>query len=334
MMTTIQDVAKRAGVAPMTVSRVINNSGYASTDVRERVLAAISDLGYVPNTLARSLRIRRTHTIALILTDITNPFFTTIARGVEDAANAAGYTVIFGNTDESEEKEARYLDMIQQKRVDGILLVPAGGSEQPVENIRQVGTPLVVIDRRIPGEKVDVVRCDTEAGAYQLTRMLLDLGHHQIAMLTGPATVSTAEDRAAGFRRAMQEAGETAPLVLYGSFTQDSGYANARKALVMPIRCTAMIAANNFIAIGALKAIRAAELEVPEDVAMMGFDDLPSAMVIEPFLTVAVQPAYEMGHRAAELLISRLNGDEISPPQEILLPLDLVIRQSSGIALG
>jgi LacI family transcriptional regulator len=333
-MTTIQDVARRAGVAPMTVSRVINNSGYASTDVREKVLAAINELGYVPNTLARSLRIRRTHTLALILTDITNPFFTTMARGVEDAANAAGYTVIFGNTDESEEKEARYLAMIQQKRVDGILLVPAGGSVQPVDSIRQVGTPLVVLDRRIPGEVVDVVRCDTDAGAYQLTRMLLDMGHHQIVMLTGPASVSTAEDRAAGFRRAMQEAGENAPLVLYGSFTHDSGYANARKALLMPNRPTAIIAANNFIMIGALKAIRAAELDVPDDIAVVGFDDLPPFMVIEPFLTVAVQPAYEMGRQAAELLISRLTGENTSPPQEILIPLGMVVRQSSGTSLG
>jgi LacI family transcriptional regulator len=333
-MTTIQDVAKRAGVAPMTVSRVINNSGYASTEVREKVVAAINELGYVPNTLARSLRIRRTHTIALILTDITNPFFTTMARGVEDAANAAGYTVIFGNTDESEEKETRYLAMIQQKRVDGILLVPAGGSVQPVEKIRQVGTPLVVLDRRIPGEVVDVVRCDTDAGAYQLTRMLLDMGHHQIVMLTGPASVSTAEDRAAGFRRAMQAAGESAPLVLYGSFTHDSGYANARKALSMPNRPTAIIAANNFIMIGALKAIHAAELEVPEDIAVVGFDDLPPFMVIEPFLTVASQPAYEMGRQAAELLISRLTGENTSPPQEILIPLGITVRQSSGTALG
>ncbi len=127
-MPTIQDVARKAGVAPMTVSRVINQSGYASADVRARVLAAVEELGYMPNTLARSLRIRRTHTLALILTDITNPFFTTLARGVEDAASKAGYTVLFGNTDESEEKEMHYLETILQNQVDGILLVPAGGS--------------------------------------------------------------------------------------------------------------------------------------------------------------------------------------------------------------
>lgn len=318
----------------MTVSRVINNSGYASQEVRERVLAAVAELGYMPNTLARSLRIRRSNTIALILTDITNPFFTTMARGVEDAASAAGYTVIFGNTDESEEKERRYLEMIQQKRVDGILLVPAGGSVEAVEGIRQVGTPLVVLDRRIPGEMVDVVRCNSTEGAYRLTRIMLELGHRQIALLTGPVSVSTAEDRAAGFRKAMEEAGIDKPQVIYGSFTQDSGYEMARKALVIQPRPTALIAGNNFIAIGLLKAVRDADLEVPEDLAVAGFDDLPTAMVVEPFLTVAAQPAYEMGRQAADLLFSRLSGENSAPPQEILLPLDLILRRSSGSALG
>ncbi len=333
-MTTIQDVARRAGVAPMTVSRVINQSGYASPAVREKVLAAVAELGYLPNTLARSLRIRRSNTIALILTDITNPYFTTMARGVEDAASAAGYTVLFGNTDESEEKEHHYLEMIQQKRVDGILLVPAGGSVQAVESIRQVGTPLVVLDRRIPGEMVDVVRCDSEEGAYRLTRLLLNLGHRQMALLTGASTVSTAEDRANGFRRALREAGVAEPVVIYGSFTQDSGFNNTRQILAMQPRPTALIAANNFLAIGALKAVRAAGLDVPDELAMAGFDDLPAAMVVEPFLTVAVQPAYEMGRQAALLLLGRLSGANNTPPQEILLPVELVIRHSSGSPLG
>jgi LacI family transcriptional regulator len=333
-MPTIQDVAKKAGVAPMTVSRVINQSGYASPEVRARVQAAVEELGYMPNSLARSLRIRRTNTIALILTDITNPFFTTLARGVEDAANQAGYTVLFGNTDESEEKESHYLDMILQKRVDGILLVPAGGSVLPVERIRHYHTPVVVLDRRIPGEVVDVVRCDSMLGAYRLTKMLLDLGHRQIALLNGPAGVSTAEDRAAGFLQAMEEAEIKNPQISYGSFSQASGYAMTRKALGQQPCPTALIAGNNFIAIGALKAIHDAGLEVPDDVALVGFDDLPAAMIIEPFLTVADQPAYEMGRQAAELLFKRLSGEQSDPPMEVLLPIRLVVRASSGSRLG
>jgi LacI family transcriptional regulator len=333
-MPTIQDVARKAGVAPMTVSRVINQSGYTSAEVRARVLAAIEELGYMPNTLARSLRKGRTHTLALILTDITNPFFTTLARGVEDAANKAGYTVFFGNTDESEEKEKHYLEMILQKQVDGIMLVPAGGSTLSVERIRQNGTPLVLLDRYVTGQTVDVVRCDSEDGAYHLTRLLLDLGHRQIDLLTGSTSVSTSAERAAGFCRAMRESGVNAPMVHYGTFTQDSGYAMARQALNQQPRPTALIAANNFLAIGALKAIRDALLEVPDEVAIAAFDDLPAAMVVDPFLTAAVQPAYEMGHRAAELLLKRLEGSETGPAQEILLPVEVVVRHSSGPRLG
>jgi len=333
-MPTIQDVAKKAGVAPMTVSRVINQSGYVSAEVRARVLAVVEELGYMPNTLARSLRIRRTHTLALILTDITNPFFTTLARGVEDAASKAGYTVLFGNTDESEEKEKHYLETILQKRVDGILLVPAGGSALSVERILQHRTPLVLLDRHVTGEAVDVVRSDSEDGAYRLTRLLLDLGHRQISLLNGPPSVSTAADRAAGFCRAMRESGVIAPEVHYGVFTQDSGYAMSHQALIQQPRPTALIAANNFLAIGALKAIRDAGLEVPDEIAMVAFDDLPAAMVVDPFLTAAVQPAYEMGCRAAELLLRRLEGSETGPAQEILLPVELVVRDSSGPRLG
>ncbi len=333
-MPTIQDVARKAGVAPMTVSRVINQSGYASAEVRARVLAAVEELGYMPNTLARSLRIRRTHTLALILTDITNPFFTTLARGVEDAASKAGYTVLFGNTDESEEKEMHYLETILQKQVDGIMLVPAGGSSHSVERIRHYKTPLVLLDRCVAGEAVDVVRCDSEDGAYRLTRLLLDLGHRQIDLLTGPASVSTAAERAAGFCRAMRESGIKVPEVHYGAFTQDSGYAMSVQALSQQPRPTALIAANNFLAIGALKAIQGAGLEVPDEVAMVAFDDLPAAMVVDPFLTAAVQPAYEMGRQAAELLLARLDGSETGAAQEILLPVELVVRHSSGPRLG
>jgi LacI family transcriptional regulator len=318
----------------MTVSRVINQSGYASADVRARVLAAVDELGYMPNTLARSLRIRRTHTLALILTDITNPFFTTLARGVEDAASKAGYTVFFGNTDESEEKEKHYLETILQKQVDGILLVPAGSSASSVERISKFETPLVLLDRHVAGETADVVRCDSEDGAYRLTRLLLDLGHRQISMLNGPASVSTAVERAAGFCRAMRECGVDTPEVLYGAFTQDAGYAMSRKLLITQLRPTALIAANNFLAIGALKAIRDIRLEVPDEVALVAFDDLPSAMVVDPFLTAAVQPAYEMGRRAAELLLGRLEGSETGPAREILLPVELVVRHSSGPRLG
>jgi LacI family transcriptional regulator len=330
VMPTIHDVAKRAGVAPMTVSRVINRSGYFSQETRERVEQAISELGYEPNALARSLRSKRSNTLALVLTDITNPFFTTLARGVEDTARKAGYTVIFCNTDESPQKESEYVRLLMQKQVDGFLLVPAGSDPDSVRLIQQRDTPVVVIDRRVPGVVVDTVRGDSEEGAYQLTRLLLSLGHCRVGILSGPAGISTADDRVAGFRRAMEEAGlgVAEEAVLRGVYNPDSGYRLTLQAMALPNRPTALLAANNFITIGAMKALQELGLDVPGDLALVGFDDLPPAMVTFPFFTVAAQPAYEMGQLATDLLVARLEGRGPARPQEIILPAQIILRRS------
>jgi LacI family transcriptional regulator len=334
-MATIHDVAQRAGVSPITVSRVINHSGYASQETRERVEAAVAELGYVPNRLARSLRSKRTHTLALVITDITNPFFTTVARGVEDTASDAGYTVIFCNTDESETEEQKYLQVVLQQQVDGVLLVPARSTGESVEMIQKQNTPVVVLDRRMPAStQVDVVRCESVEGAYQLVKLLIDLGHQGIAVISGPQSVSTAEDRVIGYRRAMADAGlSQTDIVHYGAFTQASGYELAQQLLARQPRPTAVFAANNLIAIGAFKAVQDAGLRVPEDIAMVAFDDLPANLLVFPFLTVAVQPAYEMGRRATQLLLSRLSKPASQDYQEVVLPYELIVRQSSGTAL-
>jgi len=331
-MPTIHDVAKRAGVGSITVSRVINNSGYISSETRERVQKAIVELGYVPNTLARSLRSRRTNTVALMVTDITNPFFTTLARGVEDAANEAGYTVIFCNTDESAAKEEKYLNVLLQKQVDGLLLVPTQRSVNSIHQILKHGTPVVVLDRRIPEVDVDSVRCDSLDGAYKLTKYLVSLGHRQIAIMSGAVGVSTADDRVAGYRKALEEDGIAISdrYILRGEFTPDSGYSMTEQAINLPLRPTALIAANNFITIGAMKALQEAEMEVPEDMALAGFDDLPPAIVTFPFFTVVSQPAYEMGTQAMQLLLKRLSAKEVVAFQEVILPTQLIVRRSSG----
>lgn len=331
-MPTIQDVAKRAGVAPITVSRVINNSGYFSEETRARVEEAIDELGYVPNRLARGLRIKQTNTLALVLTDITNPFFTTIARGVEDAAGEAGFTVTFCNTDESATKEQKYLEALLQLQVDGILLVPAGSTADSVQYIQKYGTPVVVLDRRVPNSDTDIVRCDSEAGAYKLVSLLQELGHRRIAMLGGPEGVSTADDRLAGYRRAMAKIDqkEDGELIQSGSFTMASGYEMVKNAVALTPPPTAIFAANNFLAIGALRGLQECGLKVPEDVALVGFDDLPPAHVTFPFLTVVAQPAYDMAQVATNLLLARLSGDAPETCQEIILQTELIIRQSSG----
>jgi LacI family transcriptional regulator len=332
-MATIHDVAKLAGVAPITVSRVVNNSGYFSQGTRARVEAAIAQLEYVPNRLASSLRSKRTNTLALVITDITNPFFTTLARGVEDTASDAGYTVVFCNTDESDVEEQKYLQVLLQQQVDGILLVPARSTSSSLEVIRKQGTPVVVLDRRMPpGTQVDVVRCENEDGAYRLTRLLIDLGHRHIAILSGPMGVSTAEDRLAGYQRAMTEAGlqPASNLIIYGAFNQTSGYDMIQRLLVVEPRPSAIFAANNMIGIGALKAIQDAGLRVPDDIAMVSFDDLPPNLLTFPFFTVAAQPAYDMGRTATQLLVARLRGKAPDECQEIILPVEMIVRRSSG----
>ena len=332
-MPTIKDVAKRAGVSPITASRVINDSGYVRESTRRRVEEAVGALGYVPNRIARSLRSKRTHTLALVVSDITNPFWTTVARGVEDVANAGGYSVILCNTDESPIKEDSYVRVLLQKQVDGFLLVPAHSDAHAAALILKQSVPLVVLDRTVP-LPVDMVRSDSEGGAHDLTCHLLELGHRCIAMLTGPREVSTAADRVAGYRRALSEAG-IAPddrLSIYGTFTREGGHAMALEVLALSPCPTALFAANNFIAIGAYRALREAGLAVPGDVSLVSFDDLPPNFSLEPFLTVVAQRAYDMGQTATRQLLKRLSEGPCDSPEEILLPTDLVVRRSSGKA--
>lgn len=329
-MATIRDVAKEAGVAPITVSRVINNTSYVSEKTRAQVEAAIEELGYVPNMLGPSLRFKRTMTIALVITDIANPFWPTVARGVEDVAQANGYSTILCNTDESEEKQEQYLQMLLQRRIDGILLAPVANDPAIVQRIQKQGIPVVVLDRHVDGVKVDIVRGDSETGAYELTNHLLSLGHRNIAILTGPHETPTAVDRVDGFCRAFDEAGITYSdsQIIWGKFSQESGYEMARSALNSPTPPTALFTANNFVAVGAFSYLREAGLTVPDDISMVTFDAVPNSFMTESYPTVVQQPAREMGQEAANLLIKRIAeaGDDY---QEIVLPIQMTIGNSS-----
>jgi LacI family transcriptional regulator len=331
-MSTIRDVARRAGVSTMTVSRVINRSGYTSQETRARVERAVVDLGYVPNALARHLRSKRTRTVALVLSDLTNPFFTTIARGVEDVAASHDFAVMFCNTDESESEEIEYLRMLIQRRIDGVLLVPASSSGTSLRLLRSHGVPVVIVDRRVPSPLVDEVRSDSEAGAYQLIRHLIDLGHRRIAMLSGSRGISTSADRVRGYQRALNDAGIAFDdgLVLYEGFGVDGGLRMGRQLLDLSPQPTALFAANNFIAFGAIRALREVGTRVPDDMSLVAFDDLPDDWLVDPFITVVNQRAYEMGRRAAELMLERLAGGGRPKRRSIILPVDFIVRRSTA----
>jgi len=329
-MPTVLDVAKRAGVSPITVSRVINNSGYISMTTRERVETAIKEIGYVPNTLARGLRSKRTNTLALVVTDITNPYFTSMARGVEDVAGACDYTVIYCNTDESETKEEKYANILAQRQVDGVLLVPACGNAKTIKFLESNDISVVILDRRVSGVQTDFVRADSVDGAKRLIKLLIDLGHKRIAAISGPKKVSTSMDRVTGYRQALVEAGLIEnEMIYFGSFNQQSGYEFTKLAMTQQPKPTAIFAANNFILLGVVKALRELQLDVPEDVSVVGFDDFPESMLVKPFFTAVVQPAYEMGRLATELLLKRISGQLSGEFQNIILPSEIIERESS-----
>ena len=328
-MATIRDVAKLAGVAPITVSRVLNKSGYVSPATRDRVEAAALELNYVPNMLARSFRSNQTNTLALVLSDITNPFWTTAARGVEDVASRHGYNVIFCNTDESARKQDQYLTVLLQRRVDGVLLVPAQSKPDDVQQLQAQNVPVVVLDRRVPGVSVDVVRGTSTKGSRQLIDYLIDMGHTRIAVLGGSEQVSVSEERITGYVQALETAGLPVDptLILRGEFTVESGAAMMEACLQLEPLPSAIFPANNFIAMGALRTLRKAGLRVPDDISLVAFDDLP-AYVFEPFVTVVAQPAYEMGKVAAELLLQRIDQSNGEPPHEIALATEFILRRS------
>ena len=330
-MANIRDVAKRAGVTPPTVSRVLNNNGYVKAETRRRVEAAIADLNYVPSSLGRSLRFKRTDTIGLIIADISNPFWVSVIRGAEHVASANGYNIILCDSDSSSDKEMRHLENLLKRQVDGVLITPIEAVPGPIQYVRDRGVPTVVLNYPMRDISVDVVRCDTEQAAFELVQLLLKMGHRRIAALTGPRNIVTATDRAAGYERALRAAGIAVErkLIQYGDFSPGGGHEMALNMLKLEPRPTAVLTGNNFIAIGAAKAFREHGLRIPQDISIVTFDGSSPDLVVDPFFTMAMQPGYEMGRSAAELLLRRLGAPD-APSREILLPTDIIEYESTA----
>jgi LacI family transcriptional regulator len=335
-LPTISDVAKRAGVSPATVSRVIQGATNVRPATRERVQRAIEELGYVPSAAAQSLRSKRTHSIALVVSDITNTFWTTVARGVEDEAQNQGYSVLLCNTDENLAKQFRYLDLLIRQQVDGVIIAPFDSDARHLDKLRQRSIPTVLIDRRIDGWNVDSVYGDSVSGARALVQHLINLGHRKIAVVSGPVTTSTAEDRIAGYRLALSQAGLPCDqrLIRRGEFRRSTGQELTHQLLDEGLNPSAIFATNNAIAMGVIDALGARGLRIPQDIALVSFDDLPNTSDLFPFLTVVTQPAYDMGVNAAQLLLSRLNSEVELRPRQVMLPSRLAVRHSCGSELA
>lgn len=325
---TIVDVARVARVSVATVSRALSG-GYCSPQTRERVLQAVEEVGYFPNRLARALVRRLSPTIGLVLPDIANPFFPALTRGVEDRASEFGFTVLLVNTDGDPARERRAVRSLLEHRVGGVILVTAQRGQRVVSDILAQGVPLVVMDRRAGAENVSTVTVDNVEGARLAVDHLLDLGHRRIAFIGGVPGAATAAGRLQGYRLALRSRGILLDpsLVAVGHFQYDGGY-KAMRALLAH-RPTAVFAANDLMALGAIKAAREAGMEVPQDVSVVGFDDIPMAEMAHPPLTTVRQPAYEMGREAARLLVEFVRGTGGSP-RDVVLPAELVIRRSTA----
>jgi LacI family transcriptional regulator len=334
---TIRDVARRAGVSPMTVSRVINDSELVSPDTRRRVEDAIGELGYVPSRLARGLSAKRTGTLALIVPDVANPFFTLIVRGAEDVARRAGYRVILCDTRADLTVEREVIEEMLAHRVEGILIAPV--SDRSREHLRRLtafNVPFVLVDRTVPGIDADTVLGDSAEGAQRLVEHLLSLGHRRIGMIVESDDVSTARDRRIGYEAALNAAElPAAPeLVVRASVDPDGGYTGMRRLLALDEPPTAVFTVNNLVAVGAIEAVRSAGLEVPDDVALVCFDDIEYASRLYPFLTVMEQPAETFGTLSTQLLLERIENRAPERPRVVVLPAQFVVRRSSGAAVG
>jgi LacI family transcriptional regulator len=333
---TIREVAREAGVSVATVSRVVTGSHHrVRPATRRRVQAAVARLRYQPNLIARGLKKRITHTIGLIVPDISNPFFPAIARGIEDVASRAGLGVLLCNTYEDLAKERAYLALLDNRMVDGLIFATAGANTGHLRMLRRRGVPVVLVARAPDRVGIDAVLVDNRGGARAATAHLIGLGHREIAFVGGPASVRVDVEREAGYREALDAAGipVNPRLILQGDFRAEGGAAAVSALLERGERFTAIFAANDLMAIGAMEELRRRGRHVPQDVAIVGFDDITFASLVEPRLTTVAQPKYRMGSLAMERLLELLSGGSRRPRRLVLDP-QLVVRDSCGAHLA
>jgi LacI family transcriptional regulator, fructose operon transcriptional repressor len=329
-VVNINDVAQHAGVSSATVSRVLAKKPHVRQEVQERVWKAIHELGYRPNRVARSLRAQKSKLIGLIISDIQNPFFTSIVRAIEDIAHQQGYSVILCNTDESPEKEKFYLDLMYDENVSGIIVCPARENTQYSLDQFVNAIPLVTLDRRLIGLDTDAILLDNVDSACRLVKHLIGNGYKRIGAVIGTSDFTTGLERYKGYRLALEQ--HNMPfdpeLVIQVPPKTDEGYRAGLQLLKLPQRPEALIAGNNLLTLGILKAIREHGLNIPQQIAVAGFDEMPWSALVEPGITVIEQPTYELGRTAAEVLLRRMENPA-RPPREVVLKGRLIVRGSS-----
>jgi len=328
-MSNNKEVARLAKVSTATVSRVVNNYPHINESTRKRVLKVMRQLNYQPNRVARRLRMKRTQTIGLIVADITNPYYAEMIQSIEEIAYTHQYGMLLSNTNEDPEKEKRYVDLLLNEQVAGIIISPVDEDYEFSELQLAQNTPVVAIDRRLRRMAVDTVLVKNEQGAREATEYLIRLGHRRIGLIAGPTRLTPARERQTGYEKALREHGLKVDkdLIKVGNFKQVSGYAQAVELLTMPNPPTAIFVTNNLMTLGALNAIHDKGFKIPDDISILGFDDLSWAPSLNPPLTAVAQPTYELGRNAAELLFRKISNRD-GTPVEINLPPTLIVRKS------
>lgn len=331
-MVTMAEVAKEAGVSVMTVSRVVSGKGYVNDATRKKVLRAMKALNYVPKRMSEDDIHEETTTLALIVPDITNPFFTFVARGMEDVARKNGYRVLIANTDENTRKEADYIEMCLSLAVDGVLIAPVGDSSfDNLNALNRADIPFVLVDREVPGIEADIVKGNIVSASYDLVTHLVSLGHRRIAVVTGPQTCDTSRERLSGYVRALADGGleYDEDLVVESSMTRnvDLRFLDGLLSLTKPP--TALFLANLFQYAHVYTAVKDMGLSIPGDLSIVSFGNSDTLVTSDSLATCAIQPTYNFGSLGTQLLLERVEGNP-DRPRKIVLESSLVIRESTA----
>ncbi|MDF2675507.1 MAG: transcriptional regulator [Clostridiales bacterium] len=331
MEVTIKDIAKQANVSIATVSRIINNKDEGfSLETKDRVKKIIKEMDYHPNSIARGLVTKKTSVIGLILPDITNPFFPEVVRGVEDTANAHGYNIILCNTDDDEKKEKTYFKILRDKYVDGVIYTSAAAlKDKNIKILTDGEIPFVLMDRYIENQTIPYIHTDSERGMYEIVNYLISNGHKKISYISGPVGDVVAEQRKRGYKKALKESGIEYKelLVRHGNYKVNSGISCMESLMESGENFSAVVCANDLMAVGALEVLKVKGIRVPEDISITGYDDVFLSQITTPKLTTISQPKYDLGKISAEILIKLINGEDIDS-REIKLEPHLVIRGS------
>lgn len=328
---TLMDVASMAGVSTATVSNVLNNTKNVGEEVRRKINDAVRTLNYIPNNVAKSLRVKESKLIGLMISDIANPFFAQVVRGIEDALAANGYTVILCDTDVDVEKEKTYLRVLLSRRIDG-LVVSLAGDEHEYDHFRALDLPVVFFNRTPDSDAFNRVKTQNFEGAYLAASHLIDHGYRRIAIVAGPQHISVGRERLLGFRRALEDRGRVfdPELVGIGQFNVEGGYSAMEELMGRTQKPDAVFTCNNVLTLGAFRFLQGAGYRIPQDIAFLGYDDPDWTTIVEPPLSVIRQHGFEMGLETGALVLECVKNKDIKRVREISLRSELVIRKSCG----